>query len=75
MDSVSIAELAKMCGRSVRTVRRWRQGGRIRPLSQMLPDRFGVETLAALGLVKPADTETGEQRRKRASRVLFKGVR
>jgi hypothetical protein len=71
-QTVSIYELAQMCHRSVRTIRRWKQQGRITPISEMLPDRFGKDTLRLLGLEPVAPMESVRDRHKRAAKALEK---
>jgi hypothetical protein len=70
-ERVSTSELAKLCRRTPRTIRRWVRLGKVRPVSQLTPDLFGPETLAALGLLAPPAAESGGQRKKRAAKALF----
>lgn len=69
--TVTLAELAALCRRSERTIRGWRRAGKIVPVSPLLWDVFGPETLVKLGLVRPADGETASARRKRAAKALW----
>lgn len=47
----STAEVAELARRSPATVRRWRESGFIRPVSDLLPNVFPEAELVRLGLV------------------------